>query len=125
MRRWRHEALKLAEASPTFAPPIQAALLQEASRLEITLAKGGLALSIGGLGLAAYTAAFIATPLGLALCAFALFLISWFSTVMYFCKREKFMHVFPWLCPLVEVTLPKLALALSPAPGARSFRLCT
>ncbi len=88
------------------ANTIQGALSDEAVRLEGTIARGGMVLAAAGLVLSIYTAAVVSAPLGLTLVGFALVLLAWFSGVIWMVARGVATRALPWLCPLVEISLP-------------------
>lgn len=84
------------------------ALDAEIARLERVIAQAGALLCLGGVPLSIYIALAISRPLGMVILGFAVGLLGWFVLVRTCLDRGVGIQLFPWLNPLVEISLPTL-----------------
>lgn len=88
------------------------ALDSEVARLERVVANAGALLCMAGIPLSLYISVAIARPLGMVILGFAIVLLAWFIFVRACIDRGIGLRVFPWLNPLVEVSLPTLLMCI-------------
>lgn len=88
------------------------ALDAEIARLERVIAHAGALLCLGGVPLSIYIALAISRPLGMVILGFAIGLLGWFVLVRTCLDRGVGIGIFPWLNPLVEISLPTLLMII-------------